>query len=112
MRLLVRLPTASGEATWRGVTIVVADRFYPSSQLCSSCGYRNRSLTPKGRRFCCPSCGVSLDRDHNAALNLRPVVGMPPKTLNARGGNVSPGPARQIPPRREPSSETAALAAA
>jgi putative transposase len=79
------------KGAWRGVPIVVADRFYPSSQLCNRCGWRNHALTLKERTFACASCGLVLDRDLNAALNLRPVAAMPAETQNARGGIVSPG---------------------
>lgn len=54
---------------WRGGTVVVADRWYPSSQLCSRCGTRNSTLTLADRVFRC-GCGLELDRDHNAAVNL------------------------------------------
>jgi putative transposase len=101
------------KAAWRGVTVVVADRFYPSSQLCSNCGFKNVNLTLKDRQFICPACGFTSDRDLNSAFNLRPVAVMPTETLNARGGDVGPGSsAWQIPMKREPSSGTVALAAA
>ena len=51
--------------------IVVADRWYPSSKTCSSCGWIDKSLTMKDRTYECDSCGLSLDRDVNAAINLR-----------------------------------------
>ncbi|WP_420540898.1 RNA-guided endonuclease InsQ/TnpB family protein [Mycolicibacterium septicum] len=54
---------------WRGGELVVADRWYPSSQLCSMCGDRNTTLTLADRVFAC-SCGHSADRDTNAAANL------------------------------------------
>jgi transposase len=79
------------EAACRGVTIVVADRSHPSSQLCSGCGAQNRALSLKDRTFSCPACGLLIDRDRNAALNLRPVAVMPTEALNARRGGVSPG---------------------
>jgi putative transposase len=52
-----------------GCQVVVADRFYPSSQLCSRCGHRQK-MPLQERMFCCPCCGLKLDRDLNAALNL------------------------------------------
>jgi putative transposase len=45
-------------------------RFYPSSQLCSVCGYRNRELGLADRDWTCPSCDSRLDRDLNAAINI------------------------------------------
>ena len=48
-----------------------ASRFYPSSQLCSHCGARNKEMKNLNRRtFTCPVCGASLDRDLNAAINI------------------------------------------
>ncbi|MGY2725740.1 RNA-guided endonuclease InsQ/TnpB family protein [Thermostichus sp. OS-CIW-26] len=52
-----------------GCQVVVVDRFYPSSQLCSGCGHRQK-MPLQERVFCCPCCGLELDRDLNAALNL------------------------------------------
>jgi putative transposase len=57
------------KATWRGSEVVIADRWYPSSQICSRCNARNRYLTLADRTFTC-SCGHLLDRDRNAAANL------------------------------------------
>jgi len=48
---------------------LVVDRFYPSSQLCSRCGHRQKMLLHQ-RVFRCERCGLELDRDLNAALNL------------------------------------------
>jgi putative transposase len=42
---------------WYGRTLVVADRWYPSSKLCSNCGYRLKSLSSVVRRWVCPGCG-------------------------------------------------------
>jgi transposase, IS605 OrfB family, central region len=52
-----------------GCQLVVVDRFYPSSQLCSRCGHRQKMLLHQ-RVFRCERCGLELDRDLNAALNL------------------------------------------
>jgi putative transposase len=54
---------------WRGSSIMVANRWYPSSKLCAACGAINSELTLKHRIFTC-SCGRSIDRDLNAAINL------------------------------------------
>lgn len=96
------------KGAWRGVAVVVADRWHPSSQLCSRCGTRNEKLSLTERTFRCAACGLVLDRDHNAAINLRPVAVKPTETLNARGGIVSPGSAWQIPMKREPSTDALA----
>ena len=58
------------KSLWYGSTVVVIDRFYPSSQLCSGCGSR-QPMPLKLRQYDCSSCGISLDRDLNAAINIR-----------------------------------------
>jgi putative transposase len=89
---------------WSGGTLVVADRFFPSSQICSGCGHR-RAMPLAERTYRCGSCGLEIDRDLNAARNLCPVAVMPTGTLNAHGGVVSPGgDAWQIPVKCEPSA--------
>ncbi|MBF6082399.1 IS200/IS605 family element transposase accessory protein TnpB [Nocardia cyriacigeorgica] len=55
---------------WRSGEIVVADRWYPSSQICSSCRRTGDRLGLKERTFRCVHCGCSMDRDRNAAANL------------------------------------------
>src|SRR6266545_5501233 len=59
------------KAIWRNRNFVFIDRWYPSSQLCSSCGYRHQELALSDRMWKCPACGVWHDRDHNAAKNIR-----------------------------------------
>jgi putative transposase len=54
---------------WRGGRLLEADRWYPSSQLCSICGDRHAGLTLADRVFTCAN-GHSIDRDANAATNL------------------------------------------
>ena len=51
--------------------VVKSDRFYPSSKTCNHCGYVNRSLTLKDRKWVCPNCGTEVIRDENAGKNLR-----------------------------------------
>ncbi len=58
------------KTTWNGGQLITADRWYPSSKTCSGCGWRKPSLTLKERVFCCQACGLVLDRDVNAAINL------------------------------------------
>ena len=50
--------------------LVKANRYYPSSKLCSNCGHKKEDLKITDRVYTCEACGVSLDRDLNAALNL------------------------------------------
>lgn len=54
-----------------GIEIVLADRFYPSSQICSSCGNRKVDLKLLERIYKCPVCGLEIDRDFNASINLK-----------------------------------------
>jgi putative transposase len=57
------------KAKLRNCTVVIANRFYPSSKTCSLCGTIKQNLTLADRQFTC-ECGFSADRDYNAALNL------------------------------------------
>ena len=56
---------------WTGKRLIVTERWYPSSQVCSGCGYVNRDAKDlKIRRWRCPQCGQVHDRDLNAAKNI------------------------------------------
>jgi putative transposase len=55
---------------WYGSTLVEADRWYPSSKTCSGCGSRKPRLLLSERTYVCERCGLVLDRDLNAAINL------------------------------------------
>lgn len=70
-----------------GVTLRVVDRWYPSSKTCSNCGTVKAKLSLSERVYRCDVCGLSMDRDLNAAINLM-VAGSAPETVNARGGDV------------------------
>jgi putative transposase len=60
------------KCAWYGRDLVVVDRFLPSSRLCSTpgCGYVHASLPLRARKWMCPRCGITHDRDVNAANNL------------------------------------------
>ena len=62
------------KAEWYGRKVVKIDRFYPSTQLCSGCGYKNESVKGlqglKVREWVCPECGEVHDRDLNATRNI------------------------------------------
>jgi putative transposase len=58
------------KARWHGVEVRVADRFYPSSKTCSGCGELESDLDLSTRTYSCGVCGLVIDRDLNAAINL------------------------------------------
>lgn len=55
---------------WNNIELLKADRFYPSSKKCSCCGSIKKDLKLKDRTYKCSSCGLAIDRDFNASLNL------------------------------------------
>ena len=55
---------------WNNIELLKADRFYPSSRKCSCCGSIKKDLKLKDRTYKCSSCGLVIDRDFNASLNL------------------------------------------
>jgi len=59
------------KAEWNGKNILQIGRFSPSSKTCSCCGYINKELTLKDRSWTCPVCESILDRDVNAACNIK-----------------------------------------
>ena len=67
------------KAAWYGTVLVVADRWFPSSKTCSGCGNVHVDLTLADRVYVCGACGLVLDRDVNAAINLARYT-PPPKT--------------------------------
>jgi putative transposase len=58
------------KANWNDKTIIKIDRFFPSSKMCSNCGWINQDLTLNIREWTCTSCGEKHDRDFNAAKNI------------------------------------------
>ncbi|MHA2370651.1 MAG: RNA-guided endonuclease InsQ/TnpB family protein, partial [Candidatus Hodarchaeales archaeon] len=107
----------SYKSAWYGAHYVEVPRFYPSSKLCSTCWYYHTELTLKERVFACPMCGMMLDRDLNAALNMEqyyhcrlylqpnyPIAGSLSETLNACGEVVSPDGFRHTSRKQEISS--------
>lgn len=59
------------KANWYGRKLIFVDRFYPSSKKCNHCGYINKKLKLSDRQWVCPDCGEIIERDYNAALNIR-----------------------------------------
>lgn len=58
---------------WYGKELSIIDRFYPSSKTCSNCGWKKEDLTLSDRIFKCENCGIEIDRDLNAAINIKRV---------------------------------------
>jgi putative transposase len=92
----------------RGTTLLMVDRFYPSSKTCSRCGEVKAKLALSTKVFDCGSCGTSLNRDVNAARNIAQegarlfsgssvetyVAGLRPETRNADPRSYKTGGAR------------------
>lgn len=55
---------------WNGIEFIQVDRYYPSSKTCSGCGNIKSDLKLKDRTYKCECCGLEIDRDFNAAVNL------------------------------------------
>ncbi len=89
-----------------GTRLHVIGRWYPSSKQCSGCGTVKAKLSLGERVYHCDECGLSIDRDLNAAINIQ-VAGSASETLNARGGSVRQtrpkGGTMRHPAKREPS---------
>jgi putative transposase len=71
------------KSSWYGARVLLADRWEPSSKCCSSCGWLDEDLTLSDRTFHCQQCGVLLDRDLNAAINLRKLAASLAESQNA-----------------------------
>ena len=89
-----------------GAKLNIVDRWYPSSKMCSGCGRVKAKLSLSERTYRCEGCGLVMDRDLNAAINIH-VAGSAPETRNAHGGTGSRndllGHATQDPLKCEPS---------
>lgn len=62
------------KSEWYGKNLLFIGRFEPSSKLCHKCGYINKELQLKDREWVCPVCGEKLDRDINAAMNIKEIA--------------------------------------
>jgi putative transposase len=58
------------KSDWNDRNFVKIDRWFPSSKMCSICGFINQNLTLKDREWTCPNCKSVLDRDLNASKNI------------------------------------------
>ena len=79
------------KGAWYGCAVVVADRFYPSTKRCSSCGHVKTEMSLGERTYTCDRCGLVLGRDLNAALNLAAWTTASSAGSYACGESVSPG---------------------
>ena len=74
-----------------GGTLIVADRWYPSSKTCSGCGWVKAKLTLADRVYRCDACGLVIGRDVNAARNLLSLAASGADRVNACGAALRPG---------------------
>ncbi len=66
------IETMAYKAKWQGKKVIKIDRYFPSSQVCSDCGYQNKTLKDLSvREWICPKCNVHHDRDINASINIK-----------------------------------------
>jgi putative transposase len=94
---------------WHGGRLVVADRWFASSKTCSGCGAVKAKLALSERTYVCTACGVVLDRDVNAAVNLARLAGSGPDS-NGRGAGRKTPLAGQVAVKRQPGTATAGQA--
>lgn len=95
------------KADWNGSEVVVADRWFASSKTCSGCGHKKDDLKLSDRHYVCTECGLEIDRDVNAAINLRQYG-----TARSAGANTKAPEGREVqrnarcPSRQEESCQT------
>jgi putative transposase len=92
------------KAQWYGSKIEVADRFFPSTKMCSCCGALKK-MELKDRVYDCACCGNVMDRDLNAALNLAKIPTVS-STGCARGVSIGPQNIVAAPVKREPDTKS------
>ncbi|SCE89338.1 putative transposase [Micromonospora haikouensis] len=96
---------------WNGGRLLIADRWYPSSKTCSGCGTVKAKLALSEREYHCEACGLIMDRDRNAALNLAALAaefdtaGSGP--VAARGADQKTRVRGQVAVKREPGTASA-----
>jgi IS605 OrfB family transposase len=95
------------KTTWNSGRLIIADRWFPSSKLCSGCGAVKAKLALSERVYRCDSCGLAEDRDVNAARNLLALAASGAESINACGGTARPGPAGHDPQKQEPGTAPA-----
>lgn len=99
---------------WHGGTLIVADRWFPSSKTCSGCGAVRAKLTLSERTYVCDVCAMVTGRDVNAALNLAQygrnelrIAASGAEIENGRGADRKTGLARQVAVKRQPGTASA-----
>lgn len=65
------------KGAWYSCKVLLADRFYPSTKRCSQCGQVKLAMGLDERRYECECCGLAMDRDWNAAINLEQLLYLP-----------------------------------
>ncbi len=78
-----------------GIPVTEAPQFFASSKMCSSCGYNKKELTLSERTYHCSECGLQIDRDINAAINLKHLAAGHAESLNACGVQIRPIPVQE-----------------
>ena len=80
------------KGAWYGCDVLLADRFYPSTKRCSRSGHIKAEMDLGTRVYACDHCGLVMDRDLNAAINLEQLIttGSSPERY-ACGESVRPG---------------------
>jgi putative transposase len=102
---------AEYKAAWRGGRVIVADRWFASSKTCSGCAAAKAKLTLSERTYVCTACGLVLDRDVNAAVNLaaygeRQLAGSGPDS-NGRGADRKTPSGVLVAVKRQPGTASA-----
>jgi IS605 OrfB family transposase len=106
---------AEYKAAWRDGRVIVADRWFASSKTCSGCGAVKAKLLLSERTYACTACGIVLDRDVNAAINLaeygnRLIAGSGPEIPNGRGADRKTTSGSQVAVKRQPGTANAGQA--
>jgi putative transposase len=100
------------KTAWRGGRVVVADRWFASSKRCSGCGSVRAKLTLSERTYVCVACGLVVDRDRNAALNLaeygeQMIAASGAEIGNGRGADQKTPGEGQVAAKRQPGTAAA-----
>ncbi|MEH1013319.1 IS607 family element RNA-guided endonuclease TnpB [Micromonospora sp. CPCC 206060] len=100
------------KTSWNGGRLIVADRWYPSSKTCSGCGTVKTKLALSEREYECQACGLVIDRDRNASLNLAALAAARIDTAGSgpvagRGADQKTRLRGQVAVKRQPGTATA-----